>query len=152
MNRRAGAQGRYKSVMVAVSPCRSDMSRRGLAPWAHLADGRLTLVLVRDCSILQYLRFLTSIPRFGAPPAPLVLPTTQGKCLLILALVCYGFILQYLRLLTLLLALAHCCSALQYVCFVTSNRPLWCAPGRRAFSPNKIAICSRWCSTWPTPT
>lgn len=78
MNRLVGAQGRYKSVMVAVSPCRSDMSRRGLAPWAHLADGRLTLVLVRDCSILQYLRFLTSIPRFGAPPAALVLPTTQG--------------------------------------------------------------------------
>ena len=70
MNRLVGAQGRYKSVMVAVSPCRSDMSRRGLAPWAHLADGRLTLVLVRDCSILQYLRFLTSIPRFGAPPRP----------------------------------------------------------------------------------
>ena len=60
------AQGRFKSVMVVASPCRSDMSAQGLAPWAHLADGRLTLVLVRECSTLQYLRFLTSIPRHGA--------------------------------------------------------------------------------------
>ena len=60
------AQGRFKSVMVVVSPCRSDMSAQGLAPWAHLADGRLTLVLVRECSTLQYLRFLISIPRHGA--------------------------------------------------------------------------------------
>ena len=52
---------------MVVSPCRSDMSAHGLAPWAHLADGRLTLVLVRECSTLQYLRFLTSIPRHGAP-------------------------------------------------------------------------------------
>ena len=52
--------------MVVVSPCRSDMSAHGLAPWAHLADGRLTLVLVRECSTLRYLRFLTSIPRRGA--------------------------------------------------------------------------------------
>lgn len=63
----ARAQGRFRSVMVVVSPCRSDMSAHGLAPWAHLADGRLTLVLVRECSMLQYLRFLTSIPRHGAP-------------------------------------------------------------------------------------
>ncbi|KAK9833420.1 hypothetical protein WJX81_003514 [Elliptochloris bilobata] len=61
-------EGRFRSVMVAVSPCRSDMSARGLAPWAHLADGRLTLVLVRECSTLQYLRFLTSIPRHGVEP------------------------------------------------------------------------------------
>ena len=60
--------------MVAVSPCRSDMSARGLAPWAHLADGRLTLMLVRDCSRLQYLRFLASIPRAGAPEPTPTLP------------------------------------------------------------------------------
>jgi len=67
--------------MVAVSPCRSDMSARGLAPWAHLADGRLTLMLVRDCSRLQYLRFLAAIPRAGAPastPPPPPLPGVRA--------------------------------------------------------------------------
>lgn len=65
--------------MVAVSPCRSDMSARGLAPWAHLADGRLTLMLVRDCSRLQYLRFLAAIPRAGAPDSPPPPPPPPGS-------------------------------------------------------------------------
>ena len=34
-------------------PCRSDKTRSGMARYAHLADGRLKLVLVRKCSPLQ---------------------------------------------------------------------------------------------------
>ena len=60
-----GEQGEYKSVMIIVTPCRSDLSARGLSPLSHLADGRLTLALVRRCSIAQYLRFLIAIPRTG---------------------------------------------------------------------------------------
>lgn len=59
-------QGRYKSIMAVVTACRSDMSVNGLAPEAHLADGRLQLVLVRDTSRFHYLRFMASIPRCGA--------------------------------------------------------------------------------------
>lgn len=55
----------YKSVMVIVTPCRSDLSTKGLSPLSHLADGRLTLALVKSCSILSYLRFLAAIPKTG---------------------------------------------------------------------------------------
>ncbi|CAL8471765.1 g11307 [Coccomyxa elongata] len=61
-------QGRYKSIMAVVTACRSDMSVNGLAPEAHLADGRLQLVLVRDTSRFHYLRFMASIPRCGVRP------------------------------------------------------------------------------------
>ena len=60
-----GVQGEYKSVMIIVTPCRSDLSAEGLSPLSHLADGRLTLALVKRCSIAQYLRFLALIPRTG---------------------------------------------------------------------------------------
>ena len=63
---RVDVQGRYKSVMVVVTSCRSDMSSKGLSPHGHLCDGRLHLVLVHASSRLQYLRFLASIPRDGA--------------------------------------------------------------------------------------
>ena len=59
-------QGVYKSVMVIVTPCRSDLSTKGLSPLSHLADGRLTLALVKSCSVLSYLRFLAAIPKTGA--------------------------------------------------------------------------------------
>ncbi len=58
-------QGEFKSIMAIVTPCRSDMSAGGLARTAHLNDGRLKLVLVKRCSVLQYLRLLTRIPMLG---------------------------------------------------------------------------------------
>ena len=59
------AQGDYKGIMVVVTPCRSDRSTLGLLPYSHLNDGRLHVILIRSCSVLQYLRFLASIPQRG---------------------------------------------------------------------------------------
>jgi hypothetical protein len=39
-------------------------------PGAHLADGRLTLVLVRRCGWAAYLRFLLLLSRRGLEPGP----------------------------------------------------------------------------------
>ena len=58
-------EGEFKSVMAIVTPCRSDQSSLGLAPYGHLADGLVQLVLVHKCSRLQYLRFLAAIPQAG---------------------------------------------------------------------------------------
>ena len=58
-------QGRFKSIMAVITPCRSDLSKHGLAPSGHLSDGQITLVMVRECSRVQYLRFLSSIPQTG---------------------------------------------------------------------------------------
>lgn len=58
-------QGDYKGIMVVVTPCRSDRSTLGLLPYSHLNDGRLHVILIRSCSVLQYLRFLASIPQRG---------------------------------------------------------------------------------------
>lgn len=63
---RYAVQGRFKGIMVVVTPCRSDRSTLGLLPYCHLNDGRLHLILIRDCSRLQYLKFLASIPVSGA--------------------------------------------------------------------------------------
>jgi hypothetical protein len=41
---------------------------QGLAPFAHIADGCIHLIMVRKCSAAQYLRFLASIPRNGVIP------------------------------------------------------------------------------------
>ena len=54
--------------MAIVTSCRSDMSPEGLSRNAHLADGRMHLVLVHQCSILQYLKFLSLIPTCGRYP------------------------------------------------------------------------------------
>ncbi len=59
------AQGEFKAIMAIVTSCRSDLSPHGLSRNAHLADGRMHLVLVHKCSILQYLRFLSLIPTCG---------------------------------------------------------------------------------------
>ena len=61
-------EGEFNAIMAVVMPCRSDRSDRGLAPYAHRADGRIHLILVRRCSALQYLRFLASIPQSGVLP------------------------------------------------------------------------------------
>ncbi|KAK9903549.1 hypothetical protein WJX75_008659 [Coccomyxa subellipsoidea] len=58
-------EGEFKSIMAIVTPCRSDMSAGGLARTVHLSDGRLKLVLVKRCSVLQYLRLLARIPMLG---------------------------------------------------------------------------------------
>jgi ceramide kinase len=61
-------EGEFNAIMAVVLPCRSDRSDSGLAPFAHIADGCIHLIMVRKCSAAQYLRFLASIPRNGVIP------------------------------------------------------------------------------------
>ncbi|GAX83936.1 hypothetical protein CEUSTIGMA_g11360.t1 [Chlamydomonas eustigma] len=73
-------EGEFVSVMSVVTPCRSDKSVQGIIPSAHLADGRMYLVLVRKCNHLQYLRFLITLSSRGlydlCLPYVRVLPVT----------------------------------------------------------------------------
>jgi len=64
-------QGEFASVMCVVTSCISEKSRQGLMPEAHLADGRLALVMVERCSRLQYLRFLIQLASKGIVPGSL---------------------------------------------------------------------------------
>ena len=74
-------EGDFKSVMAIVTPCRSDQSALGLSPYGHLSDGRIQMVLVHKCSVLQYLRFLAAIPRAGEPSYHFHhVPTSAGSC------------------------------------------------------------------------
>jgi len=61
-------EGEFNAIMAVVMPCRSDRSDSGLAPFAHMADGIIHLIMVKKCSALQYLRFLMSIPQNGVIP------------------------------------------------------------------------------------
>jgi len=58
--------GRFRAVMLAALPCRSDAAVSGLAPERHMADGLATLIAVRDRGRLSFLRFLVAIAR-GEP-------------------------------------------------------------------------------------
>jgi ceramide kinase len=57
--------GRYRSIMLIVTPCRSDKTPCGMARTGHLCDGRLKLVLVPDAGPLGLLRVLESMARRG---------------------------------------------------------------------------------------
>ena len=101
-------EGEFKSVMAIVTPCRSDQSTLGLAPYGHLADGRIQLVLVHKCSVLQYLRFLAAIPQAGklhcpvrnacVRPSQILMDTDCSDLWLLAAYICTGK--AVLRLLT----------------------------------------------------
>ena len=58
-------EGEISSLMVVVTSTRSDKSKHGIVPHAHLSDGRLHLVIVRKCSRMQFVRFLLGITRGG---------------------------------------------------------------------------------------
>lgn len=58
-------EGEVASLMIVVTPTRSDKSRHGIVPHAHLSDGRLHLVIVRRCTRWQFLRFLLSLTQGG---------------------------------------------------------------------------------------
>ena len=55
----------------------------GLVPAAHLADGRINLVMVRRCNHVQYLRFLLRLTSCGLHdlclPYVRVVPVTAGE-------------------------------------------------------------------------
>lgn len=54
-------EGEISSLMVVVTSTRSDKSKNGILPHAHMSDGRLHLVIVRKCSRVQFLRFLLGL-------------------------------------------------------------------------------------------
>ena len=65
-------QGAWRSIMLMVTPCRSDKTRNGMVRHGHLADGRLTAVLVPWSSgPLGMLRTLSHMARHGLAPGEL---------------------------------------------------------------------------------
>ncbi|KAH7428563.1 hypothetical protein KP509_09G007200 [Ceratopteris richardii] len=61
-------KGSYISVGAAVISCRNDKAPNGVASTAHLADGLLHLILIKDCSRLSYLWHLIQLTREDADP------------------------------------------------------------------------------------
>ncbi|KAH8861312.1 Ceramide kinase [Schistosoma japonicum] len=54
-------RGTFLAVNAFVQSCRCARAVCGPAPWAHLSDGCLDLVLVHKCSKVQFIRFLMRI-------------------------------------------------------------------------------------------
>ncbi|XP_020263375.1 ceramide kinase [Asparagus officinalis] len=61
-------KGRFLSVGAAVISCRNEKAPDGLVADAHLGDGFLHLILVKDCSRSYYLWHLTQLTRRGGNP------------------------------------------------------------------------------------
>jgi ceramide kinase len=52
---------RFKAVNVALLPCMTEDSKQGIVPGAKADDSTCHLILVKKCSRLKYLQFLTRI-------------------------------------------------------------------------------------------
>ncbi|XAR66106.1 Ceramide kinase [Bertholletia excelsa] len=61
-------KGRFLSVGAAVISCRNEKAPDGLVADAHLADGFLHLILIKDCPHALYLWHLTQLARKGGNP------------------------------------------------------------------------------------
>ncbi|KAK7322456.1 hypothetical protein VNO77_25837 [Canavalia gladiata] len=64
----ARSKGRFLSVGAAVISCRNEKAPDGLVADAHLSDGFLHLIMIRDCSHPSYLWHLTQLTRRGGNP------------------------------------------------------------------------------------
>ncbi|CAM8886913.1 unnamed protein product [Rhodiola kirilowii] len=62
------SKGRFLSVGAAVISCRNQRAPDGLVADAHLADGFLDLILIKDCPHALYLWHLTQLTRKGGTP------------------------------------------------------------------------------------
>lgn len=62
------SKGRFLSIGAAVISCRNEKAPDGLVADAHLADGFLHLILVKDCPRPFYLWHLTQLTRRGGNP------------------------------------------------------------------------------------
>ncbi|XP_057454047.1 ceramide kinase [Lotus japonicus] len=62
------SKGRFLSVGAAVISCRNEKAPDGLVADAHLSDGFLHLILIRDCPHPSYLWHLTQLTRRGGSP------------------------------------------------------------------------------------
>lgn len=62
------SKGLFLSVGAALMSCRNDKAPDGVVADAHLADGFLHLVLIKDCSHVSYLRHLLRLTRKDADP------------------------------------------------------------------------------------
>lgn len=51
-------QGRFKSILVANMPLRTDKSKKGLLPSAHLSDGCVKVLLIRDVNTIEHLCYM----------------------------------------------------------------------------------------------
>ncbi|GFR74005.1 ceramide kinase [Elysia marginata] len=54
-------RGRFVAINLATMSCRCDLAQMGISPAAHLGDGCMDLILVQECSRLQYLHHLLRI-------------------------------------------------------------------------------------------
>ncbi|GMP69844.1 hypothetical protein CsSME_00028945 [Camellia sinensis var. sinensis] len=62
------SKGRFISIGAAVISCRNERAPDGLVADAHLSDGFLHLILIRDCPRPLYLWHLTQLARKGGNP------------------------------------------------------------------------------------
>ncbi|KGN50311.1 ceramide kinase isoform X2 [Cucumis sativus] len=62
------SKGRFLSIGAAVISCRNEKAPDGLVADAHLSDGFLHLILIRDCHHALYLWHLTQLARKGGNP------------------------------------------------------------------------------------
>ncbi|VAI47662.1 unnamed protein product [Triticum turgidum subsp. durum] len=62
------SEGRFLSVGAAVISCRNERAPDGLVAEAHLSDGFLHLLLIRDCPLPLYLWHLTQFTKKGSDP------------------------------------------------------------------------------------
>lgn len=67
---------KFLAVAGPILSCRCDQSPEGMSKHSHLSDGKITLIMVKMCSRLQFLRFLIRLSKRNSDP--LGLPFVQA--------------------------------------------------------------------------
>lgn len=67
---------KFLAVAGPILSCRCDQSPEGMSKHSHLSDGKITLIMVKMCSRLQFLRFLIRLSKKESDP--LALPYVQA--------------------------------------------------------------------------
>lgn len=81
-------RGTFIAVNAFLLSCRCSRAANGPSPWAHLGDGCIDLIMIRECSRARFLQFLlrtanaSGNPNEGADRSPFELPfvTVERVC------------------------------------------------------------------------
>ena len=61
-------RGRFLAINSATMTCRCDKAKKGISPAAHLGNGCSDLIIVSQCSRINYLRYLVRTGLLSASP------------------------------------------------------------------------------------
>ena len=99
--------GKFIAVNSVTMSCACDLSPPGMSPYCHLGDGCLDLILVSDCSRLDFLKFLLKTAKGEEVGYLMVSYSKLVQCLLIFNCIETGIFIEIEKSMGLEFGLKH---------------------------------------------